>query len=381
MQTIYLDHAATTPIHPDVLETMLAKSEDVFGNPSSIHQYGRHARKHMDDARRTVAESIEAKEQEIIFTSGGTESNNLALIGTAFANKHKGKHIITSVQEHYATLDTVKYLESCGFYVTYLPVGPSGQVDPKQIEQSLTDETILVSIMTVNNETGVIQPIAEIGQLLQAKDILFHTDAVQAYGYIDLSVQAMAVDLLTLSSHKINGPKGVGCLYVKENVKIQPLFHGGEQERQRRPGTENVLNIIGFQQAVEILQQEKVIRKKRYAELKALFLQTLQDEGIEYLVNGSLDQSVPSIANISFPSCEVETLLTNLDLEGIAASSGSACTAGSVEHSHVLIAMFNQENERPKSAIRFSFGRDLSKEIVQEAAHRVAKVVKRLRNL
>lgn len=381
MQTIYLDHAATTPIHPDVLETMLAKSEDVFGNPSSIHQYGRHARKHMDDARRTVAESIEAKEQEIIFTSGGTESNNLALIGTAFANKHKGKHIITSVQEHYATLDTVKYLESCGFRVTYLPVGPSGQVDPKQIEQALTDETILVSIMTVNNETGVIQPIAEIGQLLQAKDILFHTDAVQAYGYIDLSVQAMAVDLLTLSSHKINGPKGVGCLYVKENVKIQPLFHGGEQERQRRPGTENVINIIGFQQAVEILQQEKVIRKKRYAELKALFLQTLQDEGIEYLVNGSLDQSVPSIANISFPSCEVETLLTNLDLEGIAASSGSACTAGSVEHSHVLIAMFNQDNERPKSAIRFSFGRDLSKEIVQEAAHRVAKVVKRLRNL
>ncbi|HLS20916.1 MAG TPA: cysteine desulfurase family protein [Bacillota bacterium] len=381
MRTIYLDHAATTPIHPEVLQTMLTKGQDVFGNPSSIHSFGRETRKHLDEARRTVANSLGAKEQEIIFTSGGTESNNLALIGTALANKHKGKHIISTNQEHYATLDSLQYLESLGFTVSYIPVNEYGQVSVKDIELALTEETILVSVMAVNNETGVIQPIDEIAKGLKDKNILFHIDAVQAYGYIDIAVDEMNIDLLTVSSHKINGPKGVGALYIRDGVQLQSLLYGGEQERKRRPGTESVINIIGFQKAVEIMQQEKMKRNKLYEEYKTLFLQTLRDEKVEYYINGPLDKTVPTIVNLSFPSCEVETLLTNLDLEGIAASSGSACTAGSVEYSHVLLAMFGDNSERPKNSIRFSFGSHNTKESVVEAAKRIAKIIKRLKAL
>lgn len=381
MRAIYLDHAATTPIHPEVLETMFTKAKDVFGNPSSIHSFGREARKHLDEARRTVARSLGAKEQEIIFTSGGTESNNLALIGTALANKHKGKHIISSIQEHYATLDSLQYLETLGFKITYLPIDESGQVSVKDVENAITDETILVSIMAVNNETGVIQRIDEISNCLKDKDILYHVDAVQAYGYIDLKVEKMNIDLLTVSSHKINGPKGVGALYVKDGVNIQSLLYGGEQERKRRAGTENVINIIGFQRAVEIMEKEKMQRSKLYDDYKTLFLQTLRDENVEFYINGTLEHTVPTIVNVSFPSCEVETLLTNLDLEGIAASSGSACTAGSVEYSHVLLAMYGNESDRPKHSIRFSFGKYNTKEMVVEAAQRISKVIKRLKSL
>lgn len=381
METIYLDHAATTPIDPEVLQVMLTKGKEVFGNPSSIHSFGRYARKHIDEARRIVAHTIDAKEQEIIFTSGGTESNNIALIGTALANEDRGKHIISSMQEHYATLDSLQYLESQGFSVTYLPVNESGTVSVKDVEQALTDETILVSIMAVNNETGIIQPIEEIANLLKNTDTLFHIDAVQAYGYIDLDVKLMSIDLLTISSHKINGPKGVGALYIREDVPIQPLLFGGEQERKRRPGTENVINVIGFQRAVQLMEEQKDERRQLYERFKTLFLQTLKEEEIDYLVNGSQNNAIPTIVNISFPGCEVETLLTNLDLEGIAASSGSACTAGSIEYSHVLLAMYGKNSERPKSSIRFSFGSHNTEEQIVEAAKRTATVVRRLKSL
>lgn len=381
MEPIYLDHAATTPIDEEVLEVMLNKSREVFGNPSSIHSFGRLARKHLDEARRVVANSIGSKEQEIIFTSGGTESNNTALIGTALANQDKGKHIVSTIQEHSATLDSLKYLESQGFSVTYLPVDDIGVVNVRDVESALTEETILVSVMAVNNETGMIQPIEQIASLLKDREILFHTDAVQAYGNIDLNVKKMAIDLLTISSHKINGPKGVGALFIKEDVLVSPLLFGGEQERKRRPGTENVINIIGFQRAIELMEEKKAKRHQLYKSFKTLFIETLREEQVDFYINGSKSQAVPTIVNVSFPGCEVETLLTNLDLAGVAASSGSACTAGSVEHSHVLLAMFGEKSDRPKNSIRFSFGSYNTKEQIVEAAKRVAKVVNRLKHL
>lgn len=381
MQTIYLDHAATTPVHPEVLQVLSKAHQNIFGNPSSIHSFGRQARKYIDTARRVIAQSIGAKEQEIIFTSGGTESNNLAILGAALANEHKGKHLITTVQEHYATLDAFKYLQTLGFQVTYIDVNEDGQVSAQHIEQALTDETILVSVMAVNNETGVIQPIEDIGLLLKDRDIIFHTDAVQAYGNLALNIEKISADLLTISAHKINGPKGVGSLYVREGVQLQTLFFGGNQEGSRRPGTENVVSIVGFQRAVELMQAEMEKRKKQYANYKAKFLQVLDEENIEFQINGAIDKMVPTIVNISFPGCAVEPLLTNLDLEKLAVSSGSACTAGSIEYSHVLLAMYGQESERPGSSIRFSFGSHNTMEDILEAGKRVAKIVRRLTNL
>lgn len=378
MKKIYLDHAATTPLHPDVIEAMYEAQKNLFGNPSSIHSYGREARSAVDHARRTIAKAIGADERELIFTSGGTESNNLALIGTALAHKDKGKHIITSAQEHSATLDAAHYLETIGFQVTYVPVDEKGLVQPADIFAALTEETILVSIMTVNNETGVIQPIEEIGKELKDKNIVFHTDAVQAFGSIDLDVKKMDIDLLTISAHKINGPKGVGCLYCADHIVLQSIIHGGEQERRRRPGTENVTGIIGFTAAVKAMEKSNFKHRILDDKHKTLFLNTLSELNVSYEINGALQLSVPTIVNISFPETEVETLLTNLDLEGIAASSGSACTAGSVQASHVLLAMFGEDNERIKNSIRFSFGLHLTTEDIIEAAKRISQVIQRI---
>lgn len=378
MQPIYLDHAATTPIADEVVQAMLPIYQDVVGNASSVHSFGRKARQHLDGARRVLAQSIHAKEKEIIFTSGGTEADNLALIGTAKANMHRGRHIITTVQEHHATLHTAEELEKQGFTVSYLPVDETGRVNIEDLEQTLTNETILVSIMFVNNETGVVQPIEEIGKLLQSHQAYFHTDAVQAYGLLDIDVDEMGIDLLTTSAHKINGPKGIGFLYAREGLAITSLSYGGEQERKRRAGTENIPGVVGFQKAVELSMQNKNKRLKLYQSYKQILLQTLIENNISFSINGDKDHTIPSIINISFDGVNVEAMLTNFDLDGVAASSGSACTAGSVEPSHVLAAMYGEGNPITTNSIRFSFGSMNSAENIQDASNRIVNVVNRL---
>ncbi|MBB6454377.1 cysteine desulfurase [Salirhabdus euzebyi] len=378
MKSIYLDHAATTPMHPEVIQAMIPVMEGTFGNPSSIHHFGRQARKLLDEARHLIANSIHAKEKEIVFTSGGTEADNAALIGIAKKNRHIGRHIITTEAEHHATLRTAEYLEKEGYDVTYLPVNESGRISIVDLQNSLRDDTILVSIMYVNNETGVIQPIEEIGAVLKEHQAYFHTDAVQAFGALPIDVDALGVDLLSASAHKIYGPKGIGFLYIRDNVQIEAIQHGGEQERKRRAGTENTAAVVGFQKAVDLVKKEGQIRNKEYRALKELFIQTLKKRNIDFEINGDEQFTVSSIVNISFPGTNVESLLTNFDLSGIAASSGSACTAGSIDPSHVLSAMYNREDERTKNSIRFSFGIANNEENVKESAEQVAQIVKRL---
>lgn len=380
MNKFYADYAATSPIHPDVVEEMTEVMHHIYGNPSSIHAYGREARKIVDDARTVIAKSINANFNEIIFTSGGTESDNMALIGTAFANKDKGKHIITTAVEHHAVLHTCEFLEQNGFEVTYLPVDETGRVSVEDVKKALRDDTILVSIMFANNEVGTIQPITEIGQLLKDHQAYFHTDAVQAYGLLPIDVKEMNIDLLSVSAHKINGPKGIGFLYEKADVRLQPYFFGGEQERKRRAGTENVPAIAGFKKAVEIIMADRQKKYDFYVQLREKFIEGLNEEAINFKVNGSENYCLPHIVNVSFPGTEVEAFLVNLDLEGVSASSGSACTAGSLEPSHVLSAMFGAESDELFNSIRFSFGLGTTMEDVEEIAKITAKVVKRLTN-
>ncbi|MDC3413287.1 cysteine desulfurase family protein [Terrihalobacillus insolitus] len=379
MKSIYLDHAATTPIHPEVINDMVPVLEETFGNPSSIHQYGRKARQILDVARDVIAKSIGANEKEIIFTSGGTEADNLALIGSAYANMDKGKHIVTTMIEHHAILHAAEFLEKQGFTITYLPVNENGRINLDELSSALTDETTTVSVMHVNNETGMVQPIKEIGELLREHQAYFHTDAVQAYGVLPIDVNKLGIDLLAASSHKINGPKGLGFLYVKDGVRIDALQYGGEQERKRRPGTENVAGIKGFQRAVELLNNTREEKVQTHQMFLDLFLKILETEGISFSINGDRDHAVSSIINISFPGTNVESLLTNFDLAGIAASSGSACTAGSVEPSHVLSAMYGDSNERTTNSIRFSFGLANNQDDIEEAAMRVASIVQRVK--
>ncbi|QSS99060.1 cysteine desulfurase [Pontibacillus sp. ALD_SL1] len=377
MNSIYFDHAATTPMRKEVIEAMVPVMEETFGNPSSVHAYGRKARKILDDARRTVSSFLNANEKDIIFTSGGTESDNLALIGGAKANQSNGKHIITTSIEHHAILHAAEYLESEGFDVTYLPVNESGRISMDDFKRELREDTVLVSVMYVNNETGVIQPVAEMGALLEDHQALFHTDAVQAFGTMPIDVSTLNVDMLTFSGHKINGPKGVGCLYAKEGILLEARQHGGEQERKRRPGTENTAAVAGLAKAVELVEEEQRARLTQYKLYKKIFMDTLKEQDVSFEVNGDRI-NLPTIVNISFPGANVETLLTNFDLSGIAASSGSACTAGSIEPSHVLSAMFGEGNERTRNSIRFSFGLQNTEDNVREGAEKVASIVKRV---
>ncbi|WP_018931488.1 cysteine desulfurase family protein [Gracilibacillus lacisalsi] len=380
MKAIYLDHAATTPVHPKVAEAMTESLQENFGNPSSIHSFGRKARQVLDKARSVAAQSIKATEKDIVFTSGGTEADNIAITGVALANQDKGKHIITTKIEHHATLHTAENLEKQGFDVTYLDVNEHGVINLEQLKNALRDDTILVTVMMVNNETGVIQPIAEIGELLADHQAYFHTDAVQAYGMLPIDVGELKVDLLTVSSHKINGPKGLGFLYVHPDVTLQALQHGGEQERKRRPGTENVAAIAGFTEAIQLAQTEREQRYQQYQNYRDLFLQILRDRNVNFSLNGENSERVPNIINVSFPGTNVEALLTNFDLSGVAASSGSACTAGSVEPSHVLSAMYTENSSCTTNSIRFSFGLANTQENIAEAAEKVAKIVQRLTN-
>jgi cysteine desulfurase len=377
-ELIYMDHAATSPVHPAVVESMIPYMTTLYGNPSSIHTFGRKSRQALDDARQFIASSIDAKENEIIFTSGGTEADNMAIIGVALGNRNRGKHIITSSIEHHAVLHTCQYLETQGFDVTYLPVNDQGTIHVKDIEDALRDDTILVTIMYGNNEIGTIQPIAEIGQLLCEKDIYFHSDAVQAFGAIPISVDELKVDLLSISGHKINGPKGIGFLYVREGTKISPVSYGGEQERKRRAGTENVPSIVGLKTAISLFVDDLTTKKETYEEFQHEFKKILDFHSIRYEINGSNENRLPHILNIYFPGINVESFLVNLDLAGIAASSGSACTAGSIEPSHVLCALFGKGSDKTKASIRFSFGLGNTSDQIKKVAEETANIVKRL---
>jgi cysteine desulfurase len=379
MERIYLDHAATSPMHPKVIEKMLEVMNSVPGNPSSIHSFGREARHQLDLAREAMARSIGAKENEIIFTSGGTEADNMALLGVAESYQHNGKHIITTQVEHHAVLHACKKLEGMGFEVTYLPVDETGRISVAELQAALRDDTILVSVMYGNNEVGTLQPIEEIGELLKNHQAKFHTDAVQAYGIEKMDVNESFIDLLSVSAHKINGPKGTGFLYVRSDVKIAPRLFGGEQERKRRAGTENVASIAGFHEAVLIASNEREEKREKFNSFKKMMVQRMHELDIEFDINGSLENSLPHVLNLSFPGTNVEAMLVNLDLAGIAVSSGSACTAGSVEPSHVLVAMFGKESERLTNSIRFSFGFSTTAEEVMKAAEETAKVVSRLK--
>jgi cysteine desulfurase len=378
LDRIYLDHAATAPVHPDVIEILTSVMKEQFGNPSSIHYFGRAARQIVDESRAKIAKSVGAKTEEIIFTSGGTESDNLAILGAAHSYKKNGNHIITTVIEHHAVLHSCKSLEKDGFEVTYLPVDENGQISMEEFKKALREDTILVTIMYGNNEVGSVQPIKEIAALLENHQAKFHTDAVQAFGLMDVNVRDLGVDLLSVSAHKINGPKGIGFLYVKQNTMVTPLTFGGEQERKKRAGTENVASIAGFAKAVEIALKERTDKIEQFSQFKAGLLKSLQSKGVTFSVNGLLENSLPHVLNLSFPGTDVESMLVNLDMEGVAVSSGSACTAGSIDPSHVLVAMFGQESDRARNSIRFSFGLYNTKEQVEAAAEITSKIVNRL---
>ncbi len=380
MNKIYLDHAATSPVHPRVAEKMVTTLTESFGNPSSIHSFGREARRKLDDDRVRIASSVNGEYSEMVFTSGGTEANNLAILGVARANSEKGKHIITTKIEHHAVLHACGYLEREGFEVTYLEPDETGRISPADVKKSLRHDTILVTIMYGNNEVGTIQPIKEIGELLSGHPAYFHTDAVQAYGTEKIDTKELQVDLLSASAHKINGPKGIGFLYIKTGTKISPITFGGEQELKRRAGTENLASIAGFAEAVEIAKETMNERNELYRRMKEVYLQVLHDEKIDFVLNGTLNDSLPHVLNISFPGTDVEAMLVNLDMAGIAASSGSACTAGSIEPSHVLVAMYGNQSERIRNSIRFSFGLGNTLEEVAAAARETGKIARRLQN-
>lgn len=378
MKEIYLDHAATSPMHPAVIEKMAETMGAVFGNPSSIHGIGRCARKYLDEARTVIAKSIGAKDREIIFTSGGSEADNLAITGTAHARRAEGRHIITTQIEHHAVLHTCQQLEREGFEVTYLPVNEKGMISLDDLKKALRDDTILVTVMFGNNEVGTLQPIKEIGALLKDHQASFHTDAVQAFGIQKIDVNELQVDLLSVSSHKLNGPKGLGFLYQRDNAKIQPIIFGGEQERKRRAGTENVPAVVGLAEATKIAQDSFEEKQQLFKQFRKTFLDKLDQAGITYHVNGDEVDYLPHVLNISFKGMDVESFLVNLDIAGIAASSGSACTAGSIDPSHVLVAMYGKDAEELRNSIRFSFGYGLTLEDIETAAVKTIEIVKRL---
>ncbi|MFU8647493.1 cysteine desulfurase family protein [Lysinibacillus sp. RSDA_15] len=375
---IYLDHAATSPMNGQVIEAMTTAMQQVFGNASSIHGAGREARKYLDDARDILAKSIGAQAGEIIFTSGGTEADNTAILGTVYARAKEGKHIITTQVEHHAVLHTCEKLERDGFDVTYLPVDKTGRVAVEDVQKALRDDTILVTIMYGNNEVGTIQPIAEIGELLQGHQATFHTDAVQAYGLEQIDVGQLKVDLLSVSAHKINGPKGIGFLFQKAGTPLANYALGGAQEKKRRAGTENIPAIIGFATAVQVANQLREEKRSLYNHFKQIMLDIFSQENLAFHINGNEEQSLPHVLNISFEGMEVESFLVNLDMAGICVSSGSACTAGSIDPSHVLVAMFGQGTEELRNSIRFSFGQDLTEKDIRDAAEKTAQIVKRL---
>ncbi|NPV93341.1 MAG: cysteine desulfurase NifS [Firmicutes bacterium] len=378
MQRTYMDHSATTPVHPDVVKEMLTVLTDNFGNPSSIHGFGRSAREAVEQARSQVADLIGAKSEEIIFTSGGTEADNLAIIGAAYAHRDRGRHLITSKIEHHAVLDTFKFLERQGFEVSFLPVDQYGQVSPELFKEAIRDDTILVSLMHANNEVGTIQPIAEIGRMTRERGILFHTDAVQTVGRIPVDVSSLGVDMLSLSAHKFYGPKGIGALYLRRRVKIQPLVHGGGQERKWRSGTENVPGIVGLGKAAELARDEMPQRNAKLTELGRTLAQRITSEIPDSILTGHPEQRIPGHVSACFAGVEGESMLIRLDMVGFAASSGSACTSGALEPSHVLLAL-GLSHEVAHGSLRLSLGKDNTMEDVDRLMQVLPEIVSGLR--
>lgn len=369
---VYADYAATTPVKPEVIDSMMNIYQTHYGNPSSIHSIGRDARKYLDESRRTVAQCLGAKANEVIFTSGATESNNTAIKGLVKANEHIGNHLITTKIEHHSVLNVFEQLEREGYDVTYLDVDDTGAIDLDQLEEVITDKTILVSIMFVNNEVGTVQQMYDIEDIVTATNALFHVDAVQAIGHLDINFDDFKFDTMSVTGHKFGGPKGVGALLVRENTPIQYSQLGGEQETKRRAGTENLAQIVGFAKAIELAEQHRDENNIHLMNLKELFLVSLQERAIPFELNGSMVDTTGHIINLYFPFIDVETMLTLLDLSQIYVSSGSACTAGSTTPSHVLAAMYEDE-ERAKHSVRFSFN-EMTTE--QEVKYIVAEIHK-----
>lgn len=375
---IYLDHAATTPLRPEAREAMAPYlGAEAFGNPSSLHAEGQRAKRALDEARERVASSLGAEFSEIAFTGGGSEADNMALVGVMLANRARGNHLVVSAIEHEAVLRTAAFLEGLGFEASYVIPDGDGVIEPDAVARALRPETVLVSVMHANNEIGTIQPVREIAAVAHAAGAWFHTDAVQSYGQIDVDVKALGVDLLAVSAHKIYGPKGVGALYVRDGVPIESLIHGGGQERERRAGTENVAGIAGFAEAVRWSQAEKADEAARITVLRDRFIQELMAACPECRLNGDAQRRLPGNVNVSFPGRDAETMLLALDMAGIAASSGSACTSGSIEPSHVLQALGLSDTEIG-ATIRFSLGRSTTEEDVLETVRRVREIVARL---
>lgn len=381
MKRIYLDHAASTPMHPRVAEVMMNVMSNQYGNPSSIHAFGREAKRTVSGARDFIAASLGCSPDELVFTGGGTESDNLAIFGAVASRAEKGKHVITTAIEHHAVLHSCQELERQGYEVTYLPVDESGRINLEQLQEAVRPDTVLITMMYANNEVGTIQPIREVGELARQHHILFHTDAVQALGSQPISCKDLPVDLVSFSAHKINGPQGVGALYVRRGVTLEARSHGGLQERQRRAGTENMAGIAGFAEALKWITEQGAEHLQHALELRKLLLDQLAVHvGAEHFhVNGHPEHTLPNILNISFPEVSTETMLMNLDMEGIAAASGSACTSGSLEVSHVLKAM-NLPEAFLQTAIRFSWGLgNTTKEIIT-TAEKIGTILERLRN-
>lgn len=377
---VYLDNAATTKLKKEVLEEMMPYLTDMYGNASSIYHIGRESRKAIDYSRDRVAKALNAKTSEIFFTSGGTEADNWAIKGVAFANEKKGKHIITTNIEHHAVLHTCEYLEKYGFEITYLPVKKNGIIDIKDFKKALREDTILVSIMFANNEIGTIQPIKEIGQITKERGIYFHTDAVQAIGNIPIDVEDLNVDLLSLSGHKFNGPKGVGVLYIKKGVNILPIIHGGGQERNKRAGTENVAGIVGIGKAIELATKDIEKKNKKLSELRDMTIKGLIEKIPDTILNGDPVKRLPGNVNVCFKYIEGESILLMLDMKGICASSGSACTSGSLDPSHVLLAI-GLPHEIAHGSLRLTFSAENSKEDVEYLLETIPPIIERLRSM
>lgn len=378
MKRIYLDHAATTPVRPEVVKAMLPFFAESFGNPSSIHSYGQESRQALEEARVRVAKLIGAAGEEIVFTGGGTEADNLAIKGVAFANEERGDHIITGPIEHHAVLEACKFLEKRGFRITLLPVDGHGLVDPRDVRKAITDKTILISVMHGSNEVGTIEPIGEIGEIAREAGVSLHTDAVQTVGHIPVNVDELKVDLLSMSAHKLNGPKGVGALYVRKGTRIVSLLHGGGQEKRRRAGTENVSAIVGFGKAAEIAAGEMEEEAKRLSSLRDRLIKGLEERIDDILLNGHPGMRLPNNVNVSIEFAEGEAMLLNLDLEGICVSTGSACSSGSLEASHALLAL-GLSPAQAHASLRFSLGHGNTEEDVERVLEVLPGIVKRLR--
>jgi len=378
MKTIYLDHAATTATDPQVIDAMLPYFHENYGNPSSIYSISRTTRNAIENARGILANALGADPKEIVFTSGGSESDNFAIKGIVQALKDKGNHIITSQIEHHAVIYTCKYLEKNGYDVTYLPVDNNGIVKLDELEKAIRPDTILITIMHANNEIGAIQPIRQIGKIAKKHGIKFHTDAVQTFGHIPVNVNDLNVDLLSISGHKFYGPKGIGALYIRKGTKLTPLIHGGDQERRRRASTENVPGIVGLGKAIELALSIMENEAKRQTQMRNTFIQTLLEKIPDSRLNGHPVDRLPNNVNISFEGIEGESILLNLDMYGIAASTGSACSSSSLEPSHVLLSI-GLTHEFAHGSVRFSLGKHTSQVELDRVAEVLPGIIQKLR--